>query len=79
VNGSQAYEEKFRPMATANHGGSQWFEDLAFPRSAFAIGILHAFAGVAAYLRLDLFANVDSRTSKWQLPEYPELDTDRGQ
>jgi 2-polyprenyl-6-methoxyphenol hydroxylase-like FAD-dependent oxidoreductase len=79
VQGAQAYEEKFRPISTANHGGTQWFGDFMFPRTAFAIGVFYAFARLMAYFRIDQLANIDSSTSKWQLPEYPVLDTDRGQ
>jgi 2-polyprenyl-6-methoxyphenol hydroxylase-like FAD-dependent oxidoreductase len=76
VKGAQVYEEKFRPISTANHGGN---DAMSFPRSAFVIRLVHAFAGVAAYFRLDRLVNIGSKTAKWQIPEYPELETDRGQ
>lgn len=80
VEGLKNYEEKFRPIATANHGGSEWFnewfESILAPKSSLGISIMHTFVAVAAYLRLDQRIGFDSKTSKWPLPEYPELERD---
>ncbi|TVY59633.1 Uncharacterized protein LSUE1_G010013 [Lachnellula suecica] len=77
VEGADSYEEIFRPIATANHGGSEWFENISNPRSSFGIGVFYAFARVAAYFRLDQMAGFDGKTAKWQLPEYPELEIEQ--
>lgn len=74
VQGAKNYEQIFRPIATANHGGTDRFAFLMFPRSSWGIWILHAFAGVAASLKLGQGWGWDSKTLKWQLPEYPELE-----
>ncbi|KAF4626026.1 hypothetical protein G7Y89_g12138 [Cudoniella acicularis] len=78
IQGAKNYEKKFRPIATAKHGsGSEWFESVMFPRSSFGIWSLHTFARVAAYFRLDRGAGLDGKTSKWQLPDYPELEREQ--
>jgi hypothetical protein len=77
VQGAKNYEEKFRPIATAMHGSSQRVESLFFPRSSFGIWLLHAFARVAAYFRLDQTTGLDNKTSKWQLLDYPELEREQ--
>lgn len=77
IQGAKNYEEKFRPIATAMHGGSKRMEDLLFPRSSFGIWILHTFARVASYLRFDQMTGLDNKTSKWHLPDYPELERER--
>lgn len=74
VQGAKSYEEKFRPIATANHGGSEWFESLTNPRSSLGIWLMHTYLRVAAYFRLDQVVSFDGKTAKWQLPEYPELE-----
>ncbi|KAI1766709.1 hypothetical protein GGR53DRAFT_484813 [Hypoxylon sp. FL1150] len=68
------YEEKFRPVATAGHGGSQLFESIAAPRSRFGIWILHMFAKIALYFKLDMMEGLDSKTAKWPLPDYPKME-----
>jgi len=78
VQGAKNYEEIFRPIATSNHGGSERFESLMFPKSNIGIWILHSFARVAAALKLDQGMGWDSKTAKWQLPEYSELDKQQG-
>jgi 2-polyprenyl-6-methoxyphenol hydroxylase-like FAD-dependent oxidoreductase len=77
LHGAKNYEEKFRPIATAMHNSNQWAESVLFPRSHLGIWCLHAFAKVMAYLRLDQMAGLDDKTSKWQLPDYPELETEQ--
>jgi len=47
------------------------------PRSSFGIGVVHAFARAAAYLRVDQMDGLDGKTSKWQLPDYPELEKEQ--
>ena len=79
VQGAKNYEEKFRPIAIAKHGTSQWIEYLTFPRSRLGIKLLHAFAGIAAHFRLDQGAGLDGKTSEWQLPDYPELEIEQNQ
>jgi 2-polyprenyl-6-methoxyphenol hydroxylase-like FAD-dependent oxidoreductase len=73
VKGAKSYEEIFRPIATANHGGSERFESLMFPRSTWGIWMLHIFAKVASCFRLDQGMGWDGKTSKWELPDYPLL------
>ncbi|KAH6880743.1 hypothetical protein B0T10DRAFT_495172 [Thelonectria olida] len=73
VQGAKKYEEKFRPIATASHGGSQFFESLLSPRSQWGIWVLHSIARAVAYLKFDPGAGLDSKTSQWQYPEYGEL------
>lgn len=77
VKGAKNYEEMFRPIVTSMHGGSEWFESLSSPRSSFGIRVLHAFAGLAAYLRLDQRIGFDTKTSKWPLPDYPVLEREQ--
>lgn len=74
VQGAKNYEDKFRPIATAMHGGNQWFEALASPTSKTGIWILHTFAKIAAYFQLDQMGGRSDKTSKWQVPEYTELE-----
>jgi 2-polyprenyl-6-methoxyphenol hydroxylase-like FAD-dependent oxidoreductase len=83
VRGAKNYEEKFRPIATAKHGGDEWIdfqpvvEAVSFPKSRFGISLLHTFARIAAYFRLDQGIGLDGKTSKWQLPDYPELEREQ--
>lgn len=77
MQAARAYEEEFRPVSTAKHGGSEWFENITNPRSRWGIRILHAFARVAAYVRLDQSIGFDGKTDKWQLPEYSELSREQ--
>ncbi|KAI6089620.1 hypothetical protein F4821DRAFT_230552 [Hypoxylon rubiginosum] len=77
VQAAKSYEEKFRPIATAGHGGSQLFESLSAPRSRFGIWIMHMFAKVASHLHLDQMGGLDSQTAKWPLPDYPKLEGQR--
>ncbi len=77
IQGAKNYEDIFRPIATSNHGGSERFDSLMFPKSNFGIWILHAFARVAASLKLGQGMAWDSKTAKWQLPEYPELEREQ--
>ncbi|KAL7943570.1 FAD/NAD(P)-binding domain-containing protein [Trichoderma barbatum] len=74
VQGAKNYEEKFRPISTAMHGGYEWFDNLLAPHSNLGIWCLHTFARVASYLRFDQMSGLNEVTSKWQLPEYPALD-----
>ncbi|KAM0542430.1 hypothetical protein ACHAPJ_012792 [Fusarium lateritium] len=74
VQGVKRYEDVFRPIATAQQGGSESFQSLFSPKSAFGIWMLHSVARVAAYFQLDKGLGLDSSTSKWQIPEYPALD-----
>ncbi|KAL7819461.1 hypothetical protein V8C44DRAFT_318195 [Trichoderma aethiopicum] len=78
IQGAKNYEETFRPVATSMHGGYEWFEDLLMPKTTIGIWAIHAFAKVASWLRLGEMSGLDELTSKWQLPEYPELEEDRG-
>jgi len=77
LQAAKTYEEKFRPVATANHGGSGWSSSLFSPKSNFSIWCLHAFAKIAASLQLDKAVRIDHKTAKWELPDYPELDRNR--
>lgn len=73
VQAAKKYEETFRPIAMASHGGNEFFESLITPSSTWGISVLHSIAGVLAYLQIDPGAGLDSKTSKWRFPEYPEL------
>ncbi|EXJ94820.1 hypothetical protein A1O1_03218 [Capronia coronata CBS 617.96] len=79
VPGAKNYEERFRPVATATHGGSQVAESLFFPTSSVGIWMLHTVARMAAYWQLDQMGGLSEKTSKWQLPEYPELEREQGE
>lgn len=74
VQGAKQYEENFRPIATATHGESEWFKSLMFPRSKFGISMLHTFAKLAARFQFGQSSGIDNKTSKWELPDYPELN-----
>ncbi|KAL7934937.1 hypothetical protein V8C35DRAFT_300232 [Trichoderma chlorosporum] len=74
IQGAKNYEEKFRPIATSMHGGYEWFEDFLAPKTTFGIWFLHTFARVAAYMKFGEMMGLDSMTSKWQLPDYAELE-----
>ncbi|KAI8628556.1 FAD/NAD(P)-binding domain-containing protein [Xylariaceae sp. FL1651] len=74
IQGAKNYEDKWRPVATANHGRSEWFESFSSPRSKLGISILHTFAAIAAYLRLDQKIDFEGANAKWQLPDYPTLE-----
>ncbi|KAH0844615.1 oxidoreductase [Fonsecaea pedrosoi] len=74
IQAAKNYETKFRPAATAMHGGSERIGLLSFPRSKLGIWILLLLAKVAAYLRLDQKLGLFSDTHQWQLPEYPALE-----
>lgn len=72
---AELYEEKFRPIATASHGDKKNnLESLLWPRSGLGIGLLHTIAGLAAYFRLEHAAGFEDKASKWELPDYPELE-----
>jgi 2-polyprenyl-6-methoxyphenol hydroxylase-like FAD-dependent oxidoreductase len=77
IQGAKSYEEEFRPIATAMQGGGEKMGDIAFPRSNFGIWVLHTVARVASYLRLDQMAGLDSKASKWNPPDYPELEKEQ--
>ncbi|KIW95083.1 uncharacterized protein Z519_03666 [Cladophialophora bantiana CBS 173.52] len=78
VQAAQTYEEKFRPIATSTHGGTERVGFLLFPRSRPGIWLLHLFAKLAAHLRLDERVGMfGGETLKWQVPEYPALKTAR--
>ncbi|KAI2615245.1 hypothetical protein GGR54DRAFT_303692 [Hypoxylon sp. NC1633] len=78
VQGAKNYEERLRPIATANHGDhSELFDWIFFPSSAIGIWILQMCLKVAAYFHLDRMGGMDSKTANWQLPSYPALDRDR--
>jgi len=79
VQGAKNYEEKFRPIATAIQGGNQWIESISFPRSSWGIWLLHLVMRVVAYFQFDQMAGLDSKTSKWELPEYPELEREQSE
>lgn len=75
VEGAKAYEEKFRPIATANHGRTKSAgAALMFPTSSLGIRFLQAFARVAAYFRMDQAVGWSDKTAAWELPHYPELE-----
>src|SRR3569833_202426 len=75
MEGAKRYEEIFRPISTVGFGDvGEKFESLAFPKSSFAIWILHKFAKLAAYFRLDQRISQGKENAKWQLPEYPVLE-----
>ncbi|RFU75750.1 hypothetical protein TARUN_6509 [Trichoderma arundinaceum] len=74
IQGAKNYEEKFRPIATAMHGGYEWIEDLFTPKSNLGIWFVHMFARVAAYLHFDQMEGLNKKTARWQLPHYPELE-----
>ncbi|KAM5383707.1 hypothetical protein ACJZ2D_001696 [Fusarium nematophilum] len=78
IQGAKNYEEKFRPIATSMHGGSELFDSLTAPRSKLGIWLLHSVARIAAYWKLDLGAGLDKTTSNWELPEYPVLEKSQG-
>ena len=77
IQGAKNYEEKFRPIATAMQGGSEWVESILSPRSKLGIWALHMSARTAAYFQLDQGAGLDKKTSRWQLPDYPELEAEQ--
>ncbi|KAI1772787.1 hypothetical protein F4818DRAFT_425596 [Hypoxylon cercidicola] len=74
MQAAKSYEEKFRPVATAGHGGSRLFESLSAPRSRFGIWMMHMFARIASHFQLDQMGGLDSKTAKWPLPDYPKLE-----
>lgn len=76
MQGARNYEDKFRPISTVTHGRSHWFESLAFPTSRAGIWILHTIASIAAYFKLDQMGGPGDETSGWQLPDYPQLETE---
>jgi 2-polyprenyl-6-methoxyphenol hydroxylase-like FAD-dependent oxidoreductase len=76
IQGAKIYEEKFRPIATAMHEGTQSFESLFFPGTTFGIWLLHTVAKVLSHLPLNHMPNIDKKTERWQLPDYPELETE---
>lgn len=71
---AKAYEEKFRPIGTSMQGGAQRLASLLIPKTGFGIWCLHRFAALASYLKLGQMGGMDSKISKWQLPDYPELE-----
>ena len=74
---AKKYEEKFRPIATATHGGSERLGSLLFPSSNIGIWVLHTIARAAAYFRFGMASSLDdSSRAKWRLPEYPELEVE---
>ncbi|KAJ2996241.1 hypothetical protein NUW58_g1041 [Xylaria curta] len=77
IQAAKNYEEIWRPVALAGHGGSGFTGLLSPPRSAFGIRILHWVTGVATYLRLDKYIGFDGAVGKWKLPEYAALHEDR--
>jgi 2-polyprenyl-6-methoxyphenol hydroxylase-like FAD-dependent oxidoreductase len=74
LQGAKNYENIWRPIATAGHGGSQLFDSLASPRSQIGIRVLHTLAALAAYFRLDQKIDFEGASAKWQLPDYPALE-----
>ncbi|KAI0543248.1 hypothetical protein GGR58DRAFT_451248 [Xylaria digitata] len=74
IEAAKKYEEIWRPVALAGHGGSGFAGSIFPPRSALGIGIMNWVAGVAAYLRLDKYIGFDGFVGKWKLPDYPVLD-----
>ncbi|KIX94490.1 uncharacterized protein Z520_09876 [Fonsecaea multimorphosa CBS 102226] len=74
VQAAKTYEEKFRPAATATHGGSEGWGLLVFPRSSIGIWFLLLLARLAAYFRLDQKVGLFGDTWEWPLPEYPALE-----
>ncbi|KAK4940286.1 hypothetical protein LTR10_019606 [Elasticomyces elasticus] len=74
TQGAKNYEDKFRPIATATHGRGQWFENAFFPTSSIGIWTIHNIARMAAYMKLDQMGGLTDTQSKWQVPEYPELE-----
>ncbi|KAF5004301.1 hypothetical protein FDECE_9211 [Fusarium decemcellulare] len=77
MQGAKNYEEIFRPISTATHEQSSWGESLFSPRSRLGIWCLHRVAGVIASLKINPGAGLDSKTSSWKLPDYPELEADQ--
>ncbi|KAL4732043.1 hypothetical protein ACLX1H_001048 [Fusarium chlamydosporum] len=78
VKGVKRYEEVFRPIATALHGGqNESREALFMPKSALGIWMLHSMARVAAYFQLERGLGMGSEESKWQVPEYAILDAQK--
>ncbi|KAF4985468.1 hypothetical protein FGRMN_11195 [Fusarium graminum] len=75
VKGVKKYEEVFRPVATAQHGGlGEHREAIMVPKTAFGIWVLHSMARAAAYFKWEQGMGMTSETAKWQVPEYPALD-----
>ncbi|RGP81219.1 hypothetical protein FLONG3_601 [Fusarium longipes] len=78
VKGVKRYEEVFRPIVEAQQGGeSDSREEWFMPKTALGIWMLHSVARVVAYFHLERGLGMGSEESKWQVPEYPALDTHR--
>jgi 2-polyprenyl-6-methoxyphenol hydroxylase-like FAD-dependent oxidoreductase len=77
LQGAKNYEEMFHPIATAMHGGNNTFDTLFLPKSRIEIWILHTLAWLVSHLPLNLMSGMDSKTSKWKLPDYPELEKEQ--
>ncbi|KAG0649397.1 Monooxygenase CTB7 [Hyphodiscus hymeniophilus] len=74
VQGAKNYEERLCPIATAAQGGSKRGLSLLLPRSNFGIKVLQTIAGLAAAFKGDQLSSVSTKTSKWSLPTYTELE-----
>ncbi|KAK9784294.1 putative FAD-binding domain-containing protein [Seiridium cardinale] len=74
IQGAKNYEKEFRPVATAMHGGPYWIESVLNPRSNLGINLMYGVAKVIAFLKLDQMAAQKGEQSKWQLPQYRELE-----
>lgn len=71
------YEEKFRPfMEQVQKGLLEEKGPDMMPTSAFGIGVMHAFLGVASFLRLNImdYMGLKENVKGWELPEYKELE-----
>jgi len=73
IQGAKNYEEVWRPVATAGHGGSQRFDSIMNPKSKLGVKLLLKFVALAAFIRLDQLIDLDGAGAKWQLPDYPVL------
>jgi 2-polyprenyl-6-methoxyphenol hydroxylase-like FAD-dependent oxidoreductase len=74
VKGVKRYEEVFRPIATAQHGGgNESREALFMPKTAFGIWMLHSVARAVSFFLPDGGFGMGRDESKWQVPEYPAL------
>lgn len=78
LQGTKNYQDIFHPIATATHGGNNSaFESVLFPKSRFGIWIFHTLAWLASYIPFYLMSGMDSKTSKWRLPDYPVLEREK--
>ena len=76
VQGARNYEEKLRTTTTLAQGNGSSSISKMLPETNFGIRIWHAIAWLAAAVRIGQWGPSADGISKWQLPDYPELERD---